>query len=56
MKQNISGPVIVGVIIVVVAVIAYFGYNTLKSPKSSMTAEQQKESMRHMIPVKPANK
>lgn len=52
MRKELSTPAMVVIVLVVVAALGMIGYRVLGSPKSGMTPEQQKESMRHMIPVK----
>jgi len=52
MRKELSTPVAVVIVLVVVAVMGLIGYRVLGSPKSSMTPAEQKESMRHMIPFK----
>jgi hypothetical protein len=52
MRKELSTPVLVVIVLVVVAALGTLGYRALKGPKSNMTPEQQKESMRHMVPFK----
>ncbi len=50
MKKEIGTPIVVIALVVLAVIIGFFGYKALKGPKSDMTPEQQKESMRHMLP------
>ncbi|HEX8918158.1 MAG TPA: hypothetical protein VF898_06625, partial [Chloroflexota bacterium] len=50
MSKEVSTPLVVVVLVVLVVIIGVFGFKALRSPKSDMTPEQQKESMRHMLP------
>lgn len=52
MRKQLSTPVVVVIVLVTIAVVGLIGYRVLGSPKSNMTPEEQKESMRHMIPSK----
>jgi hypothetical protein len=48
MKKEVSTPIVVAVIVVVVAAIGFFGFKQLGSTKSNVTPEQQKAMMSHM--------
>lgn len=48
MKKEVSTPVVVAIIVVVLAVVAFFGYKQLGSTQRNVTPEQQKQMMSHM--------
>src|SRR5437870_1238709 len=49
MSKEISTPAMVALVAIVLVIIGVVGYRVFRSPKSGWTAEQQKESMKHMI-------
>ncbi len=51
-RKELSTPVLVVIVLMTIAVLGLIGYRVLGSPKSNMTPEEQKASMRHMIPFK----